>query len=135
MRRLGMVVALGLLALPAPVFARSTSVERGLLRRINGARAGHHLPALRFRDALRSIAVAHTSYMVRIHELRHASADGTTADLRIRRALRVSSTGETLALAMTASALFRLWMDSPPHRAILLDRHLKYIGLDRKSVV
>ncbi len=129
-----MVVAIGLfVVLPAPVLAAPTSAERALLRRINGARAAHHLRPLRLRSALGAIAVVHTRYLIHIQQLRHEAADGSSPDVRIRRVLNVSTTGETLALAESVGALFTAWMNSPPHRAILLARNLKYIGLGVRS--
>jgi uncharacterized protein YkwD len=123
-----MVVALALVGIPVPTFA-ATKGERALLRRINAVRAAHHLRTLHMRAALNVIAVAHTVYIARIGQLNHNSADGTSAVTRIRRAMHVSEAGETLACGSSVTQLVRLWMNSPPHRAILLDPRLRFIGV------
>jgi uncharacterized protein YkwD len=123
-----MVVALAIAGLPAPAIA-ATKGERALLRRINAVRAAHNLRPVHMRRALNAIAVAHTVYIARIGQLNHDSADGTTATARIHRAIRVSDAGETLACGSNVGQLIRLWMNSPPHREILLDPQMRYIGL------
>jgi uncharacterized protein YkwD len=123
-----MVVALAIAGLPAPAIA-ATKGERALLRRINAVRAAHNLRPVHMRKALNAIAVSHTLYIARIGQLDHNSADGTSATTRIRHAMRVREAGETLACGSSVTQLVRLWMNSPPHRAILLDPQMRYIGV------
>jgi len=101
----------------------------GLLSRINAIRAEHHLRPLRARPSLEICAGAHTRYLDGIHALRHDSADGTPAPTRIRRAYRARIVGEVLAYGPSTAWIVRAWMRSPTHRALLLDRSFRSIGI------
>jgi uncharacterized protein YkwD len=62
----------------------------------------------------------------------HDSADGTSATVRIRRFYAGSAVGETILWRspnVTPKQALRMWLESPPHRAILLSPAFGYIGL------
>jgi uncharacterized protein YkwD len=60
---------------------------------------------------------------------------GERFDRRIRRFHRARALGETIAWgagdAGTPAAAVEMWMQSAPHRAILLDRSFRRIGVGR----
>jgi uncharacterized protein YkwD len=66
----------------------------------------------------------------------HPSSDGTPFDQRVRRFARASMVGETLASLPNryggAATVVEIWMNSPAHRAIVLDARLKRVGVGRR---
>jgi uncharacterized protein YkwD len=146
MRRLGMLVGVLVVALVAvPVSgaggATSTSrlsgVEAQLVREINEARTAEGLRPLRVSPALQKAAVRHTRAMLQGGFFDHSSADGTSAPDRIARSYpmlpsRMWSVGETIfstSRTMTASQTVDAWLESPPHRAVLLSAQWREIGI------
>ena len=132
MRRWRFLVLVGglLLGLASGAGAGMSETDTSsLLARINGIRAEHHLKPLRARPALATCAGAHTRYLDGIHVLQHDSADGTPAPTRIRRAYRARIVGEVLAYGPSTEWIVRAWMRSPTHRALLLDRAFRSIGI------
>ena len=76
--------------------------------------------------------------MVRRRFFDHVSPGGSTPASRVRRTgwldgARAWSLGEAIAWAggrgTSAAAIVRLWLHSPPHRAILLDRGFRRVGV------
>jgi uncharacterized protein YkwD len=129
------VLALGPALLPAPAEAapRLSHTERRLARIVNHIRLQRGLPALAFSRALSRAADAHSADLARRHLLDHASGDGTPFDRRVRRFLPASRVGETLAMVSRggggARAVVRMWLASPPHRAIMLSSSFRRIGI------
>ena len=104
-------------------------LDRAVLRLVNQERDRHGLNPLRLRPALTRVATSHTRYLKRIGHLQHESADGTPATTRIHRAMSLRIVGETLAYAATARALVEEWMQSAPHRELLLSRSFRWAGV------
>jgi uncharacterized protein YkwD len=117
--------------------ARMDGGERAVLHRLNAIRHAHGLRGLRASRRLARAADAHSAEMMRHHYLGHASADGSPWDRRIRRYVRARALGETVAVlsrrSRMASAVVRQWMNSPPHRATLLSRSFRRIGVARRA--
>ena len=121
---------------PGPIAARTDrSLESDLLGLINGARAEHGLRALRASRMLESAAVRHARSMARFGFFAHRSRDGSTPrDRIIRAAPRLASRGVGEVLLWRSPGpspdqALSMWLASPPHRAVLLDRGLRLIGL------
>lgn len=121
---------------PGPVAARTDrSLESGLLRLINGVRAEHGLHALRASTMLARAAIGHARAMARFGFFAHSSRDGSSPRDRIARAapqLAAGSVGEVLlwrSPGPSPGQALSMWLESPPHRAVLLDRELRLIGL------
>jgi uncharacterized protein YkwD len=124
------------LALPAPATAagRHDRVERSVIRHINAVRYANGLAGLRPLRALRHAAEEHSRDMARASFFDHPSSDGTPFDVRVRRYVGSRPIGETLAALSgggQAARVVQMWMNSPPHRAILLERTFRRIGLAR----
>jgi uncharacterized protein YkwD len=121
---------------PAPAGAarHHDRVERSVIRKINFIRSGYGLPHVRPLTALRHAAEEHSRDMARTNFFDHPSSDGTPFDVRVRRYVGGRAVGETLAALSGGSMAARvvsMWMNSPPHRAILLERRFHRIGVAR----
>ena len=103
---------------------------------LNDARAEHGLGPLRAARKLGRAADAHTREMIERDYFDHASADGTPFDSRVRRYAPVSLVGEAIAGTPTradaAARVVQIWMDSPPHRALILDGEFTRVGVGRR---
>ena len=108
---------------------RMNSGERAIVRAINHARASHGLRALRGHRRLARAADAHTRSMLRADFFAH----GAFAS-RVRRYVRSRRVGETIAMTTRCSArkVVRMWMNSAPHRAVLLSRGFRSVGVGRR---
>lgn len=116
--------------------ARLTQTERTTIRLVNDVRSRHGLGRLRVSAALSRAADAHSRDMLRRNFFDHTSSDGTPFDRRVRRYIGARRVGETLAALGRrhggAAAAVRMWMASPPHRAVLLGSGFRRIGLARR---
>lgn len=116
------------------VFPAAASARGGgsVLRAMNSVRAHHHLPALHSSRALARAASAHSSAMARSGSMSH----GAFAQ-RISHYVDSRRVGENLAWSSRCSSrtIVRMWMDSAPHRAIMLSRGFKRagVGISRAS--
>jgi uncharacterized protein YkwD len=118
---------------PATVPARpGATLAQPLLERINAVRRAHNLTALHFNPRLSRAALAHAHAMAQLGFFSHSSSDGTPASARIRQYYPSSTVGETLLWrSPTASAgqALAMWMNSPPHRRVLLSRSFDEVGI------
>jgi uncharacterized protein YkwD len=105
---------------------------------INRTRSVRGLPTLRASERLRLAAVRHGSDMVRRSYFDHVSPDGGTLTERVRRTGYLSAAadytlGENIgwgtAELSTPESIFQAWMNSPPHRAVILDRRFREAGV------
>jgi uncharacterized protein YkwD len=139
MVRIALTLAVVLaLAVPATATARPAmnGTERAVLRELNEVRASHGLARLRANRALGRAADGHSRDMLRSDFFDHSSSDGTTFDRRVRRHADARYVGETLAALGRrrggAETVVRMWMDSPPHRAVLLSPAFRRVGIARR---
>ena len=103
--------------------------ERGIVRAINHARARHGLPRLHAGGRLARAADGHTRSMLAGDYFGH----GDFAS-RVRRYVSFRRLGETLAWSSRCGArqFVRMWLHSPPHRAVLLSRGFRRVGIGRR---
>jgi uncharacterized protein YkwD len=108
---------------------RRPTLEVAVVRALNDVRTAHGLQALRSSPSLRTAARGHSRAMLDNGFFGHVSADGTAFSERIRRyytnrGWRTWSVGEALlassGLDIDANAIVKAWLDSPPHREIIL---------------
>jgi uncharacterized protein YkwD len=149
----GLAGLIALVALLAPAGAQAQScanvnlkptrgnlevVRSAVLCLHNAERAQHGLPRLSESPRLRRAAERHSSHMVDAHFFDHTSPGGTTMLDRIRRTgytngARGWSLGENIAWASgrlaTAAQIQHAWMSSPGHRANILRRSFREIGI------
>jgi uncharacterized protein YkwD len=138
------------LALPGtaqPARARAatvelTSLDHGVLLQLNAIRKLHHLAPLTLDPALSRSAAQHSSEMGLRGYFEHNSADGTAFWKRIQRyyaSARYSywSVGENLlwsSPSVDPAEAMRMWMNSPEHRANILNPHWRQIGVSSVHV-
>ncbi len=132
-----------LIAIPAstvlapPVSAATANrVERRIVQLVNRERARYGLPAVRLNVHLVSAARFHSAEMLRFGYFDHSSIHPSRAwDVRVRSYLYRSVVGETLAWGTgtyaTPARTVRMWMDSPPHRDVVLDARFRLVGIGR----
>jgi uncharacterized protein YkwD len=125
----------GAAAPAADASAQLGPTERGVIRLVNGFRAQNGLDPVRASRGLNRAAEAHSRDMLQSNFFDHSSSDGTSFDRRVRRFARAGLVGETLAAFSQAdggaAVIVQMWISSPPHRAILLTRGFRRIGVSR----
>jgi uncharacterized protein YkwD len=148
---LAILLALGALTVPAgaqaqgcadanlrPSRANLDQVRDAVLCLHNQERAGHGLPRLKENPRLRRAAGRHSEHMVSSRFFDHTSPGGTTMLDRVRRAgytsgARAWALGENIAWGSgrlaTAAQIHRSWMRSSAHRANILQRSFREIGI------
>ena len=118
-----------LAVVPATADARGGSA---VLRAMNSVRARHNLPALHVSRPLTRAASHHSSHMARSGVMTH----GAFAE-RIGHYVNSRVVGENLAWSSRCSGrtIVRMWMNSAPHRHILLMRSFRRagVGISRAS--
>jgi len=121
----------------APNPGNLATVRAAVLCLHNRERAARHLPRLRQHTKLRRAAEGHSADMVAAHYFSHDAPDGTDMVERILRAGFARgagwSLGENIAWGSgklaTAAEIHRAWMGSPGHRANILRREFRAIGI------
>jgi len=133
------------LALPGtaqPAGARVTAVElttldHGVLDQLNAIRKLHGLVPLTLNPALNASSAQHSVEMGTRGYFEHNSADGTLFWKRIQRyypasSFRYWSVGENLLWSspdVDPAQAMRMWMNSPEHRANILNPNWRQIGV------
>jgi uncharacterized protein YkwD len=117
-----------------PQSGSSTGYSRAVECLVNERRAAAGLGALSHDRRLARAARRFSSAMVRERFFAHVSPEGSTLGQRARAAgYRGYTLGETIGWGAgglaTPAAIVQGWIDSPPHRAILLDGGFRHIGL------
>ena len=118
-------------------FQAASALESNLLGEINRTRAERGLRPLRWSKRLTSAADQHSASMAAKGYFSHDSANGTSFWKRIAtcygyRGYRNWSVGENILWSspdVSPGGALHMWMTSPEHRANLLDRSWREIGL------
>jgi uncharacterized protein YkwD len=131
-------------ALTAPVAAAQTTriatttestAQSGLLTLITGARAELGLRPLRSDSRLGSLAVKRAAFMAGTGVLSHTTYGGDIGSAVNATGVPWLALGEAVAKsstatgASTASVLFNIWKNSPPHWALITSEQFNYIGI------
>src|SRR3954447_14367940 len=125
-----------------PTRANLELVRDAVLCLHNRERARHGLPRLQENPRLRRAAERHTTNMISERFFDHTSPSGSTMVDRIRRTgytkrARSWALGETIAWGSgslaAAAQTRRAWMHSPGHRANILQRSFREIGIGIES--
>ena len=139
---LALVLALAIVAAPASG-ARSTgtqrltAVEQGVVREINRVRAARGLRPLVVVQGLQAAAVNHSRAMLQGGFFEHESAGGRPFWERIKRLYPPRGNdawlvGENLfakSAELSPQEAVAAWLESPPHRDILLSSQFRDIGI------
>jgi uncharacterized protein YkwD len=134
-------VAMALPVAASPARARVSSslaaLDVGVLHQLNAIRALHGLAPVKETAALDSSAAQHSREMAARGYFKHNSADGTVFWKRIAHWYGSShygywSVGENLLWSspdVGAPEAMRMWMNSPEHRANILNPRWREIGI------
>jgi uncharacterized protein YkwD len=124
---------LPLIALVIAVLVTGTATESGaedlqrrdqMLRLLNRVRRQHGLPVFRINRELSTRAFRHSKRMARANDVFH------TQDLyRLVRSYEPSMWGENVGMAQYLKTVRRLWMHSAGHRANILKRGFRRVGV------
>ncbi len=137
------VALVGALAAPAAQSGRASnrvalsSLESGVLAGLNQIRVQHGLQPVKISARLTASAVQHTKQMGVDGYFEHNSNDGTAFWKRIGRwypssGYRYWSVGENLLWSspqVDSAGAMQLWMNSPEHRANILNARWREIGI------
>ena len=144
---LAAVAAAALLSLAGPIGSAQARTDGAVAPRadlaaqvlvaVNTLRAQHHLSALKGSPSLAAAAGVHGREMAEQGYFSHDSADGSAFWKRIERfypskGRRYWTVGENLLWSspdVDAAQTIQLWLDSPPHRRILLAPEWREIGI------
>jgi uncharacterized protein YkwD len=124
-------------ARPGAARVQLSGLESQLFAQVNGMRARHGLRPLRISPGLTAAAKQHSASMAQKGYFSHDSANGGSFFKRIAsfysyRGYSRWSAGENILWSspdIDSGGALRLWMNSPEHRANLLSRSWREIGL------
>jgi hypothetical protein len=128
--RLGLLVVA--LSSTAPVFAEGTPTPaEQILILVNQRRAEEGLRPLRIQSQLQAAAQGYAEYMARTGVFSHTGRDGSTPFSRMAAAgYRGTLMGENIARGFnTAASVMDAWMNSPGHRANILNPGYTDLGI------
>ncbi|MEJ2853407.1 MULTISPECIES: CAP domain-containing protein [unclassified Saccharothrix] len=119
---------------PAPPIAPAKTevelAEAKVFNLTNAERAAHGCPALGIDERLDKAARGHSADMAANNYFSHTSQDGRTFADRIKAAGYPSPGAENIAAGQrTPEAVVKGWMESPGHRANILNCKLKTLGV------
>ena len=101
-----------------------------LLQLANRDRAAHGLAPLKWSAALAAAAQLHAARMARQNTLSHQLPGEAGLAVRASQSgAHFSTIAENVAEGPSAEDIHRQWMNSPPHRANLLDPQLDSVGI------
>jgi uncharacterized protein YkwD len=116
----------------AEIHTASRALEVPVVALFNEQRARHGLPLLRVDARLARAAEAHSADMLERGYFAHDDAHGSW-DARIRRYVTRSEVGEILSFGSgawaTPAGMVEAWMQSPDHRAVIMRRALRRVGV------
>ena len=105
-------------------------LEAEMLQLVNKERQKENLPALKADPELTIVARAHSKDMFVRGYFAHVSPDGSTPFDRMKKAgVRYLTAGENLALGQTLTICHNGLMNSPGHRANILERSYGRVGI------
>jgi len=129
--RSSFVVMIGL-TLGASAFAQNarTEAERDLFAAANQARRAQGLPALRWDDSLAMAARRHAAVMAQHGTTQHGYEGEPSLSARAKEAgAHFTWLSENVTQGPTTAAVHAQFMNSPNHRANLLDHDMDSVGI------
>ncbi|HEX3354783.1 MAG: CAP domain-containing protein [Terriglobales bacterium] len=118
---------------------RAEGADQQLFQAINRERESHGLPPLKWDPALATAARQHAQVMAAQKAIAHGFPGEPSLPSRATRAgARFSWLSENVAAGPSAESISEQWMQSPNHRANLLDADMDTIGAgaaERNGVV
>ncbi len=109
--------------------AANDPLPTSLLELTNTARADQGLAPLKWDDALAQAAQKHAQLVLQNPQLSHQYPGEPELALRAAQAgAHFQSVAENIAMGYSVKSIEKQWMNSPPHRANLLDPRLNAVG-------
>ena len=97
---------------------------------LNRARKRSDAPKLKQRDSLDAAAQHHASEMASLGHFSHWSPSGDDVRDRARAFGYKGAVGEIIAAGQSSPArVVDAWLESDPHRAVILSRRLRHVGV------
>jgi uncharacterized protein YkwD len=106
-----------------------SSAEQDLFTLTNAARSQQGLAPLQWDDSLAAAAKAHAALILQNAQLSHQYPGEAGLATRAGQAgAHFQTIAENIALGPSADSIRKQWMNSPPHRANILDTNLTAVG-------
>jgi len=103
--------------------------ERNLWNLTNAARSQQGLAPLQWNDSLAQAAKAHAELVLKNGQLSHEYPGEASLVARAGQAgVHFQAIAENIAQGPSANSIQKQWMNSPPHRANILDANLNAVG-------
>jgi hypothetical protein len=103
--------------------------QEHLFEETNQIRAEHSLPPLQWDNALAAAAGAHAALVAQNGQLSHQYPGESDLAARVAQAgAHFQSVAENIAMGPDTTAILNEWMNSPPHRATILNPNLNAVG-------
>lgn len=114
-----------------PTPARASADTQRMVALVNAERASHGLTPLRTSGKLARAAQAHACDNAARNSFSHYGSDGSDLGMRLRRVgYRLSTAAENTGLGFSdARQLVTYWMNSPGHKANILNPSMTELGL------
>jgi uncharacterized protein YkwD len=126
-RRAALLFAVAACATLPAASAAAVPEEQEMVDALNAGRAERNLPELQLSPSLERSSFAYAELLMRTDVFAHAE--------RIQASGRFRRLGEVLARTSgprpQRPKTVRMWLDSPPHRALILSRRFRYVGAGR----
>ncbi len=117
-------------ATPTTPASGNTALENQVVDLVNDIRVDAGCGTVRVDERLRAAARAHSADMARWEYMDHTGRDGSTPWERAERAGYPAAMSENIAMGYpTAQAVVDAWMNSPGHRANILNCSARAIGV------
>ncbi len=115
---------------PQPQNTDISQIEQDIFRLTNEQRTKNGLPAFAWSERLASVARAHSQDMDARNFFAHTNPDGKDPFARMRSAgISFSTAGENIAGGANADIIVTNWMNSPGHRANILNPSFHTLGV------
>jgi uncharacterized protein YkwD len=113
--------------------ASNVAIRNATMCLLNAQRRLHGLRPLRQTPSLRRVSARHSRDMVRHHFFAHGDFFGRIESSGYLRGAHAYTVGENIAWGggptSSPAQIVRMWMNSPPHRANLLSKTWREIGI------
>ncbi|MGW2424780.1 CAP domain-containing protein [Streptomyces sp. NPDC001709] len=129
---IGAVASTALLTAPASASSNPATMRSEVIKLTNTERVKAGCPPLTSNSALTKAAQNHTADMADHNFVGHTGSDGSSLVDRVQAAGYTgwSALAENVAAGQTAAAdMVKSWMNSPDHRANILNCSLRHIGV------
>src|ERR1700689_2656741 len=119
-----------LICSPRPARGQESGPAQALFESANHERAARGLAPMKWSAPLAAAARQHALRMAAQNTLSHQlPGEVGMVDRATQAGVRFSSLAENIAEGPSAESIHREWMNSPPHRANLLDPQLDSLGI------